>query len=103
MSARNFLNFIIFLSILSGCQLSSFSDILVKPKSLLEAANKKVDSGRISADSLELPLNDIIEDAVVTVDTDGGFRAAVKASVERDPEVLRAKKNMKLIKTIEDS
>ena len=103
MGLKNYFNFIILVFLLVGCKWSSVDDILSNPRSILKAANDEVDVDLASSESLEFPLAEIIDTASVNLNINDGFKSAVKATVENDPEVVRARQeyqaNQSLVKT----
>ena len=103
MGVKNYFNFIILVFLLAGCKWSSVDDILSNPRSILKAANDEVDVDLASSESLEFPLAEIIDTASVNLNINDGFKSAVKATVENDPDVVRARQeyqaNQSLVKT----
>ena len=91
MGLKNYLNFIFLVFLLAGCKWSSVGDILSNPRSMLQADDASRDLNKPSADSLEFSLDEVIDTASVDLNINDGFKAVVKASVENDPEVVRAK------------
>ena len=91
MGLKNYLNFIFLVFLLAGCKWSSVDDILSNPRSMLQADDAARDPSKPSADSLEFSLDEVIDTASVDLNINDGFKAVVKASVENDPEVVRAK------------